>query len=140
MSMRVSGMRQLVSEVRKLGNRAKYVEKGALEAGAEPVFNEMEANKRSSQSVILKGEVKNGVIDIGPSELDFISRFAEFGTSPHLIELKNKKVMSDGSNIYGKKVDHPGHKAEPFVEPALINKQSEALSEMKKYIQRNLIR
>ncbi|MBV2197457.1 hypothetical protein QNN00_14500 [Bacillus velezensis] len=100
----------------------------------------MEANKRSSQSVILKGEVKNGVIDIGPSELDFISRFAEFGTSPHLIELKNKKVMSDGSNIYGKKVDHPGHKAEPFVEPALINKQSEALNEMKKYLQRNLIR
>ncbi|MCY8609885.1 MULTISPECIES: HK97-gp10 family putative phage morphogenesis protein [Bacillus] len=138
--MRVNGMKDLVSQVRKLGNRSRVVEKGAVEAGAQPIYEEMEATKPSSQSKILKGEVKDGKIDIGPSSLDFISRFAEYGTSPHLIKLKNKKVMSDGSKIYGKKVDHPGHHPTPFVEPALINKRSEAVNEMKTYLQRNLFR
>ncbi|MCY9334120.1 hypothetical protein MOF01_08115 [Bacillus spizizenii] len=140
MSMRIKGMKELLSKVRKLGNRAQLLEEGALNAGAEPIYEDMEANKPSRQSRIVKGEVKNGVIEIGPSSLDFISRFAEYGTSPHLIKLKNKKVMTDGTKIYGKEVDHPGHKPEPFVEPALINNEREAINRMKTYFQRNLFR
>lgn len=42
----------------------------------------------------------------------------EFGTAPHVIRVKNKKALSNGKIIFGKKVNHPGTKAQPFLYPA----------------------
>lgn len=46
----------------------------------------------------------------------------EFGTSPYVIEVKNKKVLANKKDgiIFGKKVNHPGTKAQPFLRPAMI--------------------
>lgn len=43
----------------------------------------------------------------------------EFGTSPHKISVKNKKILSDGKVFFGKTVQHPGTEAQPFLFPAL---------------------
>lgn len=40
--------------------------------------------------------------------------FVHEGTAPHVIAAKNRKVLSDGSQIFGKRVNHPGTKAQPF--------------------------
>ncbi|MCY7751644.1 hypothetical protein MOB65_19320 [Bacillus inaquosorum] len=136
----VKGMRELMARLNRMGREAQSVKKGALEAGAKPVFDEMEARKPSAQSKIMVSDVKNDIIEIGPSDLDFISRFAEFGTSPHLEKAKNKKVMSDGSTFYGREVDHPGHQAMPFIEPAFNAKKNEAQREIRRYLERELLR
>lgn len=140
MSSNVRGMRELVQRLNRMGRQAETVKKGALEAGAKPIYDEMEARKPSKKSKVLTSDVHDDIIEIGPSALDFISRFAEFGTSPHLEKAKNKKVMSDGSTFYGKQVDHPGHEAMPFIEPAFLTKKNEATNEMKRYLERNLLR
>lgn len=41
----------------------------------------------------------------------------EFGTPPHEIRIKTKKVLTDGKTFFGKVVQHPGTKAQPFMRP-----------------------
>ena len=44
----------------------------------------------------------------------------EFGTGPHEIVAKNKKVLANKKKgiIFGKKVKHPGSKPRPYMRPA----------------------
>ena len=42
----------------------------------------------------------------------------EFGTRPHVIKVKNAKILSDGVSFFGKEVNHPGTAAQPFLRPA----------------------
>lgn len=51
------------------------------------------------------------------------SGFVEFGTRPHVIEVKNKRVLAARTGgtvsggqyaIFGRRVNHPGTKANPF--------------------------
>lgn len=48
----------------------------------------------------------------------------EFGTSPHTISIKDKKVLSDGKTFFGKTVQHPGTAPQPFLNPALETNKS----------------
>ena len=43
----------------------------------------------------------------------FVSRLIEYGSKPHKIKIKNKKVLSDGVDFFGKEVKHPGYKGNP---------------------------
>ena len=44
--------------------------------------------------------------------------YVEFGTRPHTITAKGAG-LTDGTNWFGKTVNHPGTKAQPFLLPAL---------------------
>ena len=46
----------------------------------------------------------------------------EYGTDPHVIKVKNKKVLANKKKglIFGKIVNHPGTTAQPFMRPALF--------------------
>lgn len=48
-------------------------------------------------------------------------RAIEYGTKPHTIRAKNKKVLADKktNSVFGAKVRHPGTKAKPMIRPAL---------------------
>ena len=75
---------------------------------------------RSSIKVVVEGR---GKITIGPDV--FVAPYAwdvEYGTKPHVIEAKPGKVLrfvKDGQVIYTRRVNHPGTKAQPYVQPAL---------------------
>jgi len=43
----------------------------------------------------------------------------EVGSAPHLITVKNAKVLTDGKIFFGKTVHHPGTKPHPYFKPAL---------------------
>lgn len=48
--------------------------------------------------------------------------FIEEGTKAHVIRPKNKSFLAfyaDGKQVFAKKVNHPGTKAYPFLEPAV---------------------
>lgn len=45
----------------------------------------------------------------------------EFGSKPHIIEIKKKKVLSNGSKFFGKRVNHPGWKGDSFLYWAFKN-------------------
>jgi len=45
----------------------------------------------------------------------------EFGSRPHVIEAKNKKVLSNGKKFFGKRVNHPGWSGDSFLYWAMKN-------------------
>jgi len=45
----------------------------------------------------------------------------EFGSRPHVIEAKNKKVLSNGKMFFGKRVNHPGWSGDSFLYWAMKN-------------------
>lgn len=53
-------------------------------------------------------------VEVGTNVL--YAKFLEKGTSPFTITTKKKYGLSDGTNFFGKKVQHPGIKARPFLE------------------------
>lgn len=52
--------------------------------------------------------------------------FIEFGAKPHDI-VSTKKNLASSSEVFGKKVRHPGTPEKPFLRPAFENKKTEAL-------------
>ena len=48
--------------------------------------------------------------------------YLEFGTPPHIIRVKDKKVLSDGKSFFGKEVHHPGTRPNPFIRTAFETK------------------
>lgn len=49
----------------------------------------------------------------------------EYGSEPHIIEVRNKKVLADkeAGEFFGKVVHHPGNAAQPFMRPALFRRR-----------------
>lgn len=62
------------------------------------------------------------------------SHLIEFGTRPHKIAVKNKKVLSDERTIFGKEVMHPGTKPRPFLQPAYYAERSNYIEGLKKAV------
>lgn len=69
----------------------------------------------------LKNSIRFEVKDNGDIEfyMNDYAQHVEYGTIPHKIRVKNKKVLSDGKTIFGKEVNHPGTQAQPFIRPSL---------------------
>lgn len=44
----------------------------------------------------------------------------EFGTKPHIIRIKDKKVLASKGQFFGTEIKHPGTEAQPFMRPALF--------------------
>jgi len=82
------------------------------------------------------------VYSVGPEANLFYLRFRELGAGPHTMNLKlpsklrknftPKKVMSDGTTIYGTVVDHPGQQPKPFLRPALYENIPKVVEAMRK--------
>jgi len=53
--------------------------------------------------------------------------FVEFGTAPHVIVAKNAKVLANAATgqIFGTRVNHPGTKANPFMERIIAAAQAD---------------
>lgn len=67
----------------------------------------------------IRYEVSRRGVDIIMPEYGF---FLEFGTKPHIIRVKDKKVLSDGKHFFGKEVMHPGTEPQPFIRAAINTK------------------
>ncbi len=55
----------------------------------------------------------------------------EYGSRPHVIEVKNAKVLTDGVHFFGKKVNHPGNRPMPFMNPAMESERSNFINGIK---------
>lgn len=42
------------------------------------------------------------------SSIGFNPVFEEYDTRPHIIEVRDKQVLTDGTNFFGRRVKHPG--------------------------------
>ena len=95
---------------------------------------EAPVGKRSGGS--LRQSISSKMLGIAKGQVRVGSGYGIFvheGTRPHIIRIRNKKVLADrrSNRIFGKIVQHPGTKANPFLKRAvdknnlLINKEFE---------------
>jgi HK97 gp10 family phage protein len=64
----------------------------------------------------------------------FLGPFIEHGVLPHLIWVKSKESLAIHGVPIGKRVQHPGSAAKPFMRPALDNKAEEAIQQVGNYL------
>lgn len=69
---------------------------------------------------VFDDNISNLEIEIGNSKLTPYARFVHDGTKPHEIRPKNKKALKTPFGVR-KKVNHPGTKANPYLQNA-VNK------------------
>lgn len=70
-------------------------------------------------------------VRIGPDDEHWYYRFFEFGAQPHEINVENRAALRFGAEaIFAASGEHPGTPAQPFLRPALDEKQDEVLKKM----------
>ena len=98
-------------EVANEAKRKAPVDHGRLRASIRP-------EKKSKYTWIVGTNVGYGL-------------YVEYGTGPHVIRVKNKKVLSDGKQFFGKEVMHPGTRAQPFLRPAFSSVKRRMMAKLK---------
>lgn len=139
--MEITGLRELNKALTKLPERIeRNIMSSAVRAGANEIKKAAVTNLggKKSDIVVKKSRAPKGTTQykIGINADKWYLQFKEFGTKPHVI--KSKKLMSDGSTVFGRVVDHPGQAAKPFLRPAFDENTRKAINAMAKKIKQRL--
>lgn len=120
--MTLSRLNSLRSEIKKANRKhmARVVNEAVKDQKSEsPV--DMGDLKRSHTSEKISDLEYVVAPDAKVLEADRGSNYAPFvyyGTRPHIIAVKKAKVLTDGVNFFGKVVNHPGTKANKWLDRA----------------------
>lgn len=105
---------------------SKAVQKSALQVQSQAI-KEAPVNKQSGGGN-LRQNIRAGMITKTRAEVVSkapYSIFVEAGTAPHIIQIKNKRVLANKrtGEFFGTKVHHPGTRANPYMQRALEKSQ-----------------
>jgi|LGOV01.1.fsa_nt_gb HK97 gp10 family phage protein len=140
--MEVTGLKELNKRLTKLPERIeRNIMSAAVRAGANEIKKAAVANLggKKSDIVVKKSRAPKGTTKykVGINAKKFYLYFKEFGTKPHVI--KNKKgLLTNGSVVFGRIIDHPGQPAKPFLRPAFDENTLGAITAMAKKIKQRL--
>ncbi len=139
----IKGEAELMGRLNAMSaNIKKDISHDALLEGAKIVQQAQEAKApgQVAQHIEIEIDTSTGVpkATIGPHKDYWQGVFVEFGVRPHTISAKNKTVLSDRAQVFGKEVDHPGLTAEPFVRPSLDEHEDEVKRKIGEVIARRL--
>ncbi|MFS1513630.1 HK97-gp10 family putative phage morphogenesis protein [Chengkuizengella sp. SCS-71B] len=88
MGFELTGMKDILKNLEKMGDQSQEVADEALKAGAEVLRAKMEElaprstlNKEHLADHIIISSIKDGKLDVGPHKDFFYAHFLEFGTS-----------------------------------------------------------
>jgi len=151
MPIELTGMKELLANLERVAKNVQQVRYKALLAGAEvirkamsekaPRGSEAEAlakkyspGKHAADNIAIsqpKQDERGESVDVGPAKGDnddfFYMKFFEWGAAAH-----DEKITR--GPYAGMTVHHPGIKAKPFAEPALIENREKALGAMAEVI------
>jgi len=140
-AMQIIGDKQVIQRLQVAKIRGMTAARLGLKAGA--LIIETEAKKNAPYRTgnlrrsITSGEVKQFGNDLGieiGTDVEY-AYLIEFGTPPHVIQVRDARVLTDGKgNFFGKKVMHPGTAPNPFLRKSLDEKGGEARAEIAKVI------
>jgi hypothetical protein len=71
----------------------------------------------------------------------FYAEYVEEGTKPHVIKVKNAKALHfkvGGKDVFVKKVNHPGTRAKPFMQPAADKERPIYIENLKRVLTKNM--
>jgi hypothetical protein len=146
--MKLSGGPELVALLDQLPAKiGRNVVRSGVRAAAKVVQMEARATVRRrsgtlARSLKLSTDTQGTIISAkvkarGPRA--FVAPFIEYGVAGHTIKpKKNKKALTIGDRVLSGPFEHPGHRAFPFMRPALDSKATEAINVMGEYIRQRL--
>ena len=124
MGIRIKGGEKFKSTLQKIAEEHPQVMDAALDDTADAMSLEAQRivpvdTGRLRGSINVKREFLVKVIG---TNVEYATD-VEFGTGPHEIVAKNKKVLADKKKgiIFGKRVKHTGTKPQPYMRPAFEN-------------------
>lgn len=114
--LRLTGRGHIVSSRLKNSIYVK-TKKPTLTANNQLTYSDSQGKSyKSDLSTVSVGDLEGAVgtnVEYAPA--------IELGSRPHIIEAKNKKVLSNGKTIFGKRVNHPGFGGDSFLYWAMKN-------------------
>lgn len=116
---------KLSRALRESGRMADSTTQDVLVQAANYILSEMEARVpvdtgNLRESLGIKVEMDRVIIGPDPTKAPY-AIYVEMGTKPHEIRAKNGGALAfqmNGHTVIVRKVNHPGTKAQPFIEPA----------------------
>lgn len=120
---------------------AKGLHNAVVKAGQliqREAMSEAPVNKQSGGGN-LRQSIQTNVLGIAKANVVVGADYGIFvheGTRPHVIMVKTKKVLANrrSGKIFGKIVNHPGTKANPFMQRAISNKKDDIGKEFENII------
>jgi len=97
---------------------AKFLRQGALMVQTQATHTAPVKEGRLRGDITVFPQTKAHEISIGNTSLIDYAVFVYYGTKPHVIEPKRKKALKTPYGTF-KKVNHPGTKANPYLDDAL---------------------
>lgn len=136
-SVKILGTEDLNRALRELGITATKGKKQVALGAAGIIRDEAEANAPEEDG-FLKAHIIQEILEetedaitvaVGPDRDAFYGLIVEFGADPHNEEPETKRVLSDGKEVFGVEVNHPGVPERPFLRPAFDDNIDRAIAE-----------
>ena len=144
---RFKGGKELQAALNQLPAKIeRNVMRSALRQGANVIRNDARQNapvddgdlkKSIKVSTRARGGKVTATLRAGDKKV-FYAHFIEYGTKPHDIAAKNKKVLVFEDGGKATRAKHPGVTAKPFMRPALDDKSDEAVQAVANQIRKVL--
>jgi HK97 gp10 family phage protein len=131
---RIDGIEELQAKLQAIGPKFdRSVRREAIRKAANVVLKEARARVpvksgklKKALAVSITATNEGEGARIGPRKgKGRYGHLVEKGVRPHVIRVRDKKVLAEGRRVFGKQVNHPGVKARPYLEPALEAKRDE---------------
>ena len=145
-SMRMLGFKELDKALSQLPKTmARDVLLKALKQAAEPALRQGEANAPRGETLGIIGSFGartmkrrrfGSEIAVGPNAPH--AHLSEFGTKPRVTVVENKGVLSDGTHVFGVRVENAGIKPNRFWTRAWESTRNEVLGELKRLVWKEL--
>jgi len=97
---------------------ARFLQKGALMLQSQAVQGAPVVTGRLRGDITVFLQTRPNEISVGNSALIDYAVYVYYGTKPHVILPKKKKALKTPYGVF-KKVNHPGTKANPYLDDAL---------------------
>ena len=132
-SIKINGLDELIRDAKKVGKDMSIKLKNAMVESTTGVQNDakkVRPNSFKNQTGTLRRSIQKKVEGANRGIVYTDEKYApyvEFGTKPHVITPKNRKMLAfkvNGKVIFAKKVNHPGTRAYNYMRDAFNeNKQ-----------------
>jgi HK97 gp10 family phage protein len=135
--VKINGIKKAIIDIERYTKDQEIEIKKAVIKTAHDIENQAKALapvKEGNLKNSIHTDIKDGgfTATIG-TPADYASH-VEFGTRPHKITVKDANVLSDGKNFFGKEVNHPGTRAQPFLFPAFESNKDKLKDKIEKIV------
>lgn len=138
-SLKINGLDELVRNANKMGGEMKQLLYQTMVKSVTIVKEDAKKIKSGSfknQSGDLRrsivGRVESAERGVVSTDIPY-AEYVEYGTRPHTITPKNGKYLAfkgrSGNMVFAKKINHPGSRPYPYMQPALDDNQDNIFRE-----------